>query len=129
MQKNTASQKIMLFAFTPADGLPKTGDAANITAYVSKDFGAVTVLGDTTATEMDATNAKGWYLFDLTQGETNGDELLFTGKSSTGGVSLVGRPVATVPAKFTTLVIDSAGLVDANAVKLGPTGAGTAQTE
>ncbi len=128
MLKNTASQKLAIFAFTPADGLPKTGDSANLTAYVSKDYGTVTVLGDTSATEMDATNAPGWYLFDLTQSETNADALLFSGKSSTSGVKLVGQWVFTVPAKFTTLVIDSAGLADANAVKVGPTGSGTAQT-
>ena len=59
MFKNQASQKIALFAFTTANGAPKTGDAANLTAYLSKDYGAVTVLTDTSATEMDATNAPG----------------------------------------------------------------------
>ena len=118
MFKNQASQKIALFAFTTATGAPKTGDAANLTAYVSKDYGSVTVLGDTSATEMDATNAPGWYLFDLTQAESNGDELLFTGKSATSGVTVVGRPVTTVPIRFTTLAIDAAGLADANTVKI-----------
>jgi hypothetical protein len=127
MFKNVAT-KIALFAFTPADGLPKTGDAAQLTAYVSKDYGAVTVLADTTATEMDATNAPGWYLFDVAQTESNADALLFTAKSSTSGVKIVGQYVFTTPNRFTTLVIDAAGLADANAVKVGPTGAGTAQT-
>jgi hypothetical protein len=128
MFKNVASQKIQLFAFDTTTGAPKTGDAANITAYVSKDHGAVTVLGDTSATEMDATNAKGVYVFDLTQAETNADELTFTAKSSTANISITPRFISTVPPKFTTLVIDSAGLVDANAVKVGPSGSGTAQT-
>src|SRR5512146_787862 len=57
MFKNVASQKITLLAIDTSTNAPKTGDAANITAYVSKDDGAVTVLGDTTATELDATNA------------------------------------------------------------------------
>ncbi len=97
MFKNVSSQKIQLFAFDSTTNLPKTGDAANITAYVSKDHGAVTVLTDTSATEMDATNAKGVYVFDLTQGETNGDELTFTAKSSTGNVSITPRFVTTHP--------------------------------
>lgn len=118
MFKNQASQKIALFAFTTATGAPKTGDAANLTAYLSKDYGAVTALTDTSATEMDATNAPGWYLFDVSQTESNGDELLFTGKSSTSGVTVVGRPVTTVPIRFTTLAIDAAGLADANTVKV-----------
>lgn len=110
MQKNVASQKLIVFAFDATTGLPKSGDSANITAYVAKDFGAVTVLGDTTATEMDATNAKGYYLFDLTQAETNGDALLFSGKSSTSNIVVVGCPayVQTVPAAF-ALVGGAAG--------------------
>lgn len=77
MFKNVAT-KIALFAFDSTTNLPKTGDAANITAYVSKDYGAVTALADTSATELDATNAKGWYLFDVAQAEANADFLLFT---------------------------------------------------
>ena len=122
MFKNVASQKVAVFAFDVTTGAAKTGDAANITVYVSKDWGAVTVLGDTTATEMSATNAPGWYLFDLTQAETNADDLLFTGKSSTANVSIVGRPIRTLPPLFTTLSVDANGRVDV--IKL----AGTTQT-
>lgn len=102
MQKNVASQKLIVFAFDSTTNLPKTGDAANLTAYVSIDYGAVTVLGDTSATEMDATNAKGYYLFDLTQGETNGNTLLFSAKSATANIVVVGAPAAiqTVPSSF-----------------------------
>lgn len=136
MFKNVASQKIQLFAFLTTTGAPVTGDAANITAYVSKDHGSVTVLGDTSATEMDATNAKGLYVFDLTQGETNADELTFSAKSSTSNVSITPRFISTLPttgilAPATagrTLVVDASGLADANVVKVGPTGSGTAQT-
>lgn len=95
MYKNTASQKIAMFAFDAATGLPKTGDAANITAYVSKDWGSVTQLTDTSATEMDNTNAKGWYLFDVTATECNADALLFSGKSTTSNISVVGVLVFT----------------------------------
>lgn len=138
MFKNVASQKLIVFAFDSATGLPKGGDAANITACVSKDYGTVTVLGDTSATEMDATNAKGYYLFDLTQAETNGDCLMFSGKSSTPGIVIVGAPATVFTFPTTgilapatagrTLVVDASGLADANAVKIGPTGSGTAQT-
>lgn len=138
MFKNVASQKLIVFAFDSTTNAPKTGDAANITAYVSKDFGAVTVLGDTTATEMDATNAKGYYLFDLTQAETNGDTLLFSAKSSTANIVVVGAPATVYTYPTTgilapatsgrTLVVDASGLADANMVKAGPSGSGTAQT-
>ena len=136
MFKNVASQHIALFAFDTATNLPKTGDGANITPYVSKDYGTVTVLGTTTATEMDATNAPGWYSFVLAQAETNADMLVFTAKSSTSGIKLVGVQLSTFPttgilAPATagrTLVVDASGLADANMVKAGPTGSGTAQT-
>lgn len=114
MQRNTAGQKCVVFAFDATTNLPKTGDAANITAYVSIDYGAVTVLGDTTATEMDATNAKGLYLFDLAQAETNGNTLVFSGKSATANVVVIGAPttVFTDPANYTSTVIDSNGRLD-----------------
>lgn len=112
MFKNVASQKVALFAFDTTTGAPKTGDSANITPYVAKDYGTVTVLGTTTATEMDATNAKGWYSFVLTQGETNADALLFTGKSSTANISIVGVLLFTTPANFSSMVVDSNGRLD-----------------
>ena len=91
MFKNVAAS-FMVFAFDYTTGAAKTGDAANITAYVSKDYGAVTVLGDTTAAEMDATNAPGYYLFTAAQAETNADVLMVSAKSATANVSVIGAP-------------------------------------
>ncbi len=103
MFKNTASQQVILFAFDATTNLPVSGDAANITGYVSKDFGAVTALTDTSAAEMNATNAKGFYLVTITQAETNADVLLISGKSSTSNVVVVGAPatIFTIPASWT----------------------------
>lgn len=126
MNKNVSGQKIQLFAFDTTTNLPKTGDAANITAYVSKDHGAVTVLGDTSATEMDATNAKGVYIFDLTQGETNADELTFTAKSSTSNVSVTPRFVTTNPPSFSAFVTPTGAAV--NATQIGGQTASAAGT-
>lgn len=121
MQKNVASQKLIVFAFDSTNNLPKTGDAANLTAYVSKDYGSITVLGDTSATEMDATNAKGYYLFDLTQAETNADTLLFSAKSSTANIVVVGAPAAvfTTPPNFSLALIDGSGRVTVGAMANG----------
>lgn len=138
MFKNVSGQKLTVFAFDATTNLPKTGDAANITAYRDLDDGGVTVLGDTSATEKDATNAKGYYIFDLTQAETNGDKILFSAKSSTSNIVVIAVPaiVYTFPTtgilapatSGRTLVVDASGLADANMVKAGPTGSGTAQT-
>lgn len=100
MYKNTASQHIQFLALLSTTQAPVTGDAANITAYVSIDGGAVTVLGDTSASELSSTNAKGSYQFDLTQAETNGNTLLFTAKSSTANVVLYPVLLQTFPACF-----------------------------
>jgi hypothetical protein len=89
MRKNQSGQAITMLAIDTATGKPKTGDAANLTAYVSKDDGAVTVLGDVSAAEIDATNAKGLYTWTLTQAETNADKLVFSGKSVTGNVEIM----------------------------------------
>ncbi len=91
MFKNTAA-KFTVFAFDSTTNLPKTGDAANITAYYTLDNGSVTVLTDTSATEMDATNAKGYYLFDAAQAETNGDKIMVSAKSTTANIVVVGAP-------------------------------------
>lgn len=112
MFKNVASQKVTFYAFTPADGLPKTGDAGNLTAYVSKDDGSLTALTDTSAAELDSTNGKGLYTFDLTQSETNADKLVFSCKSSTSGVVLIPFTIYTVPPNFTAQSIDSNGRLD-----------------
>ena len=112
MFKNVAGQKVVLYAFDSVSGVPITGDAANITAYVSIDGGAVTVLADTSATEMSATNAKGDYQFSLSQAETNGDNLRFSGKSSSPNIVVLPKEYCTAPANFTTLSIDGDGDVE-----------------
>lgn len=129
MQKNVASQTAFFFAFDSATGLPKISDGANILAYVSKDAGTVTVIAAASGvpTEVDSTNAKGYYKIALAQGETNADILLFSGKSSTSNIVVVGAParVATVPPNFNLTSLDASGRVDLGKI-LGTTSAGAA---
>lgn len=114
MFKNVASQKVTFLVIDTAANAPKTGDAANLTAYVSKDDGAVTVLADTSATELDATNAPGLYSFDLAQAETAADKLLFSGKSTTANVRVIPLLVYTRANNVNDLVIDATGNLTAN---------------
>lgn len=88
--KNKGSQKLPVFA-VDATGAAKTGDAANITAQISKDGGACASSNDANPAELDATNAPGVYLFDMTQAETNADLIVLTAKSTTSGVII--RPM------------------------------------
>lgn len=78
----------MVLAVNTTNGQPFTGDAANITAKISIDFGSFASLTDTNPTELDSTNAAGVYVFDLSQAETNGDVLTIMPSSSTANVQI-----------------------------------------
>lgn len=99
MQKNITGQKWIVFAFDRTDNTPKTGDANQITAEISKD-GAVGGgdITDTHPTELE----DGYYVFGLEQGETNADLLAILPESSTGNIQVIGVPgaVYTTPAGF-----------------------------
>lgn len=84
--KNKASQKVACFAYDSTDGSAKTGDAANITAQISLDGGTTAATDDTNPTELDATDAPGVYLFDLTQAETNADLIVIAPVSATSDI-------------------------------------------
>jgi len=90
MQKNVASQKVLIYAHDTISDVAKTGDAANITAYISKDGGATAEHTTPSAnpTELDSTNMPGVYVFDLAQAETNCDDFVLYAKSSTSGVAI-----------------------------------------
>lgn len=98
LQKNVASQKWRVFAFNITTGTAVTGDSANITGKIDKDWAGQTAITDTNPTETE----DGYYLFDLTQAETNADALDIYPESSTGSVQVIGTPgtIYTVPAAF-----------------------------
>jgi hypothetical protein len=90
MLKNTANQKWVVFAFDLTDNTPKTGDAAQITANLRIDGAAANAIDDTNPTELE----DGYYVFDLTQAETNGDNIVICPASSTGDIQVIGCPMA-----------------------------------
>jgi hypothetical protein len=106
LQKNVASQKISVQALDASND-PVTGDSANITAYVWQDYASGGATNDTNPTELDSTNAPGIYVFDLTQAETNADNVFLVAVSSTSGVTLQPVSYDTTPAGFPDLTISS----------------------
>ena len=88
LKKNVASQKWTVFAFNRNTNVPVTGDAANITADISKDYAAEVATNDINPTEV----VRGYYRFDLTQDETNADVLELFPQSSTADVQVIGVP-------------------------------------
>lgn len=99
--KNTSGQRLPVYA-VDANGAAVTGDAANITAYISKDGGTPVATNDTNPTELDATNTPGLYIFSLSKSETNCDLLVLTPTSVTSGVILSPLIIYTEPSTAST---------------------------
>ena len=90
MYKNVSGQKWIVYAYTISTGVALEGDAANITAKISKDGAAGSATNDTNPTELE----NGFYVFDLTTAETNADLVLIMPESSTSGVDVIGAPAS-----------------------------------
>ena len=103
MFKNVASQKLVVYAYDTSADTPKTGDAANITIQISKDGGACAASNDTNPTELDSADAKGIYIFDLLQAESNCDLFIGSPVSSTGNIVI--EPVIV----YTTDIVTDVG--------------------
>lgn len=110
MYKNTAGQSVTLLVIDTLTNKPKTGDASNLTFYYKADNGSVTALS-ASPTEDSATNAKGLYTATLLQAETNGNVIIYSGKSSTADIEVVPLTVYTNPPNHTLLNIDNNGKV------------------
>lgn len=121
MQKSVASQKWIVFAFDRTDNTPLAGGANQITAEISKDGapggGNIT---DTNPTELE----DGYYVFDITAGESNADLLVILPESSTGDIQVIGVPgsIYTTEPNRNKLSVDANGRTDM--IKI----AGTTQT-
>jgi len=84
MYKNKVSQKTVIYAHDTVLDIPRVGDAANITAKISKDGGAQASTNDVNPTEVGS----GCYTFDNTQAETNADLVITSASSSTSDVAI-----------------------------------------
>ena len=132
MDKNVAGQKWQVFAFDRTDNTPKTGDAANITANLRKDWGAAAAVADTNPTELE----DGFYLFDMAQAETNADVLAMAPESSTADIQVIAIPAViyttdpiaagTTPAATGTYLGDLEARRDAIAAELAAMSTSTA---
>ena len=112
MERNVAGQRWVVFAFNRTNNQPLTGDAANITANLRIDGGAANAVDDVNPTELE----DGFYYFDLTQVETNGDNIVIAPASSTADIQVIGCPPAlyTRPQNFPDLNIATDGDLDGN---------------
>lgn len=88
MRKGKSGQKVAVYAYDKTINTAKTGDAANITAHISKDGGTSAATNDTNPTELDSTNHAGVYIFDLTVAESKADLAILSSSSSTSNIIL-----------------------------------------
>ena len=86
MFKNVAGQFVIVYAWDSANGVPKEGDAAQITGRVSKDSIDSAATNDANPTEL--ANAPGQYAFLMTAAETNCDLFGLTATSSTADIDI-----------------------------------------
>ena len=107
MIRDVINQRWWVYAFDVTTGLPKTGDAANITANIYQNNGGAVATDTANPTEI----AGGFYTFPLTQAETAADTITLVPTSSTENVSVVPTPavVSPHPANFGLLGIETDG--------------------
>jgi hypothetical protein len=84
LKKNVASQIVIVYAYDLDNEQGKTGDAANITAQISKDGAAFASTNDTNPTEIGL----GSYAFTLTQAETNADLVFIVASTTTANIQI-----------------------------------------
>lgn len=121
-QKNTSGQKWLVFAFDRTTNAPKTGDAANITAKIRKDYASAVATNDVNPDELE----DGYYEFTLTQAESNATVVDLFPESATANIQVIGVPGRSfiVPTNFPTLGIAS----DGDLTKVNTLDGHTAQT-
>ena len=82
--RNVAGQGVYVYAHDKAADAPKTGDAANITATISKDGAAAGALATAHPTEIGG----GIYWYPLSQAETDANAFAVCASSGTAGVQI-----------------------------------------
>ena len=120
MRKNTSGQDVLLFTFNRLTNEPVTGDAANITAKIAKDGGALAATTTANPTELES----GYYRLPLSQAETDADAIDVVAVSASADVQVIPLPAAriyTTPANFQQLSIDGSGGVSIGATGLDGT--------
>lgn len=122
MEKNVANQIWIIYAWDETNHTAKAGDAANITANLRIDGAGANAVDDVNPTELE----NGYYYFDITQAESNGDYILICPSSATVNIHVEGCPKT-----FTTTAPNSNLLgiaADGDLTKVNTLDGHTAQT-
>jgi hypothetical protein len=104
MAIKAAALTVALTLWDTYAGVPKIGDAANLSLRVVKD--GVAAAATNTPVELDAVNDPGVYTLALTAAEMNANSVSVTGKSSTAGVVVIPVHLVTEQGKLADLDSD-----------------------
>lgn len=108
MKKNVAGQKLKVFAKSISTGEPAIDlDTSNFVGRISKNWGASVALNDAEPTQ--AADKGGYYFYDLTQEETNADNLDFFISYSGDSDIFVEPCLPFVPSPFPIMVNPTSG--------------------
>jgi len=99
--------KVMVYAYDKTTGLAKTGDAANITAYWSKDGGNGAATNDVNPAAV--TNMDGYYAFDMLAAEMTADRGVILPVSATANIIVERKEILTQPKPLLTGSVNDAG--------------------
>lgn len=127
-------QLIFFVAVDSVDLVTRETGLTTFTVYRSRNGGAATVYTTPTVAELSAANMPGVYSLAIDEDTTiasGSDSEEYCVHITQASMAPVTRTIELYRRDTTTgrtIVVDSAGLADATAVKVGPTGAGTAQT-
>lgn len=97
--KNESGQKWLAYAYDSTTGSAKTGDAANISGKIRKDYGSLTALGTAAPAELES----GYYTFTLAQAETDADVLDLVPVSATANIVVI----AIQPRQYVIPLVDT----------------------
>lgn len=131
MFKNVGSQILAVYAYDTSAEAAKTG-LTNITAQITKDGGTPAATNDVNPAELDATDHPGIYVFDLTQAETNADNIIISAATVTADIVIEPIQILTVlPGSSAALLADVVEVdgVTASAQNLSDTYDGTGYSD
>jgi hypothetical protein len=98
--------KVVVYAYDKTTLLAKTGDTANITAYVSKDGAAGVATDDVNPAAV--ANMDGYYAFDMLAAEMTADRVVVLPVSATANIIVERKEILTQPKPLLTGSVDDA---------------------
>ena len=98
--------KVMVYAYDKTTLAAKTGDTANITAYVSKDGATGVATNDVNPAAV--TDMAGYYAFDMTAAEMTANSVVVLPVSATANIVVERKEILTQPQPLLTGSVDDA---------------------